>query len=224
MIQRTSKTGSSSCQCSTTLNGKQEGMKNYAKIIPKSVAEYARQILRGHWSFMEPGSEKKWYGTYDDIPSLHFTACEENVQLLLKMVMFVNQLRLYGAIADMIQGLPEDQVAPGRLVASDQTVQEILVQPPVAEVPSNDERQGNLLQDHEQSFERLPEDQKLSRLCSEAGLILVEVGHFFYALPSPKEPKIRSLCGNMYHLEKTNRKIAQMGGSEATNDSALCWG
>ena len=32
-----------------------------------------------------------------------FTACEENVQLLLKMVMSVNQLSLYGTAADMIQ-------------------------------------------------------------------------------------------------------------------------
>ena len=131
-------------------------------------------------NFEESGHPKFRFGkrtikkqSVEERQPIHFTACEENVRLLLKMVMFVNQLRLYGAIADMIQGLPEDQVAPGRLVASDQTVQEILIQPPVAEVPSNDERQGNLLQDHEQSFEKLPEDQKLSRLCSEAGLNLV---------------------------------------------------
>ena len=139
----------------------------------KSVAEYARQFPRGPWSFLVPGSEKKWYGTYDGIPSghwtqtaekmllnfeksghpkfrctsalekgqlrskgrgkttIHFTACEENVQLLLEMVVSVNQLSLYGAIADMIQGLSEDQVAPGRPVASDQTEQEILIQPSI---------------------------------------------------------------------------------------------
>ena len=55
------------------------------------------------------------------------------------MVMSVNQLSLFGAMADMIQGLPEDQVVPGRLVASDQTEQGIPIQPPIAEVPSNDE-------------------------------------------------------------------------------------
>ena len=49
-------------------------------------------------------------------------------------------------------------------------------------------------EDYEQRFERLPEDQKLSKLCSEAGLNLVEVGQFFYALPPPKEPKTQSLC------------------------------
>ena len=72
------------------------------------------------------------------------------------MVMSVNQLSLHGAVAGMIQEFPEDQVAPGRPVASDQTEQEILIQPPIAEVPSNDERRWNLLQDHEQRFERLP--------------------------------------------------------------------
>ena len=54
--------------------------------------------------------------------------------------MSVNQLSLYGAVADMIQELPEDQRAPGRPVALDQTEQEILIQPPLAEVQSNDER------------------------------------------------------------------------------------
>ena len=30
------------------------------------VANYARRFPRGHWSFLGPGSEKKWYGTYSD--------------------------------------------------------------------------------------------------------------------------------------------------------------
>ena len=51
---------------------------------------------------------------------------------------------------------------------------------------ANEERQGNLLQEHEQRFEKLSEDQKLSRLCSEAGLRLGEIGQFFYVLPSPR--------------------------------------
>ena len=31
-------------------------------------AEYARKFPRGHWPFLECGSEKKWYGTYTDKP------------------------------------------------------------------------------------------------------------------------------------------------------------
>ena len=50
------------------------------------------------------------------------------------------------------------------------------------------------MQEYEERFEKLSEDQKLSRPCSEAGLRLVEVGHFFYALPSPRGKENRSLC------------------------------
>ena len=62
------------------------------------------------------------------------------------MVTSVNQLSLYGAVTDMIAELPVDQRAPGKPVAS--------------------------LQEYEERFERLSEDQKLSRLCSEAVLTL----------------------------------------------------
>ena len=34
--------------------------------------------------------------------TIHFTACEENVQLLFQMVISVSQLSLNGAVADMI--------------------------------------------------------------------------------------------------------------------------
>ena len=39
---------------------------------------------------------------------------------------------------------------------------------------------GNLLQDYEHKFERLPEDQKLSKLCCDAGLKIVDKGQFLH--------------------------------------------
>ena len=65
MNQRTSQAGSSSCQCSTTLYGMQKEVTNYVKINQRQFKEYAERFPRGHWSFLGPGSEKKWYGTYD---------------------------------------------------------------------------------------------------------------------------------------------------------------
>ena len=58
VIEWTSKAGSSSYQCSTTLYGMQKEMKNYVK-KSKRVEEYARRFPRGHWSFPRLGSEKK---------------------------------------------------------------------------------------------------------------------------------------------------------------------
>ena len=122
------------------------------------------------------------------------------------MVISVNQLSLYGAVADMIAELPVDQRAPGKPVASGQLdEQQILTQPPLAELPSNEERQGNLLQEHEERFEKLSEDQKSSRLFSETCLRLIEVGHFFYALPSPRGETNQSLCREFFIASTSKR-------------------
>ena len=58
------------------------------------------------------------------------------------MVISVNQLSLYGAVADLIKELPDNQRAPGKPVASSQmSKQEIIAQPPLADVQATDERQ-----------------------------------------------------------------------------------
>ena len=87
----------------------------------------------------------------------------------------------------MIEELPVGQKALGKQASPGQLdKQEIITQPPLAALQANEERQENLLQEYGQRFEKLSEDQKLSRLCSEAGLSSVEVGQFFCALPSPR--------------------------------------
>ena len=35
----------------------------YVKKNSRNVGEHAQRFPRGHWSFLGPGSEKKWYGT-----------------------------------------------------------------------------------------------------------------------------------------------------------------
>ena len=68
MSLRTSKAGSSSCQCTTTLNGKQKETNNNVNAIHRQLRNYARGFPRGHWSFLGLGSEKNWCGTYTDRP------------------------------------------------------------------------------------------------------------------------------------------------------------
>ena len=34
----------------------------------KTLNENAEGFSRGHWSFLGPGSQEKWYGTYTDKP------------------------------------------------------------------------------------------------------------------------------------------------------------
>ena len=34
----------------------------------EQVKNYAKRFLRGHWTFLGPGDEKKWYGTLSYTP------------------------------------------------------------------------------------------------------------------------------------------------------------
>ena len=134
------------------------------------------------------------------------TEVRKILMLLLLMVISVTQLSLYGAVADMIAELPVGQRAPGKHAASGPLdKQEILTQPHLAEVQANEVRQGNLLQDYEQRFERFSVDQKLARLCSEAGLRLVEIGQLFHALPSPRGKATQSFMPRIHDASRSKR-------------------
>ena len=66
--------------------------------------------------------------------STHSNGSTQNIELLLQMVITVNQLSIFGAVADMIEELPVGRRALGKPVASGQLdKQEILRQPPHAE-------------------------------------------------------------------------------------------
>ena len=136
------------------------------------------------------------------------------------MVIYVNQLGIYGAVADMIEELPVGQRAVGKPKAPSQLDKvEILTQSPLAEMQADEERQGNLLQEYEQRFEKFSEDLKLSKLCSEAGLRIVESVQFFFTLTSPREEGNQPLCREFRCLE-IKKELASKGGSKAMYDLA----
>ena len=54
------------CQCTTTLHGENKETQKGVNIIHRQFTNYARRFPRGCWSFLAPGSNKKWYGTYSD--------------------------------------------------------------------------------------------------------------------------------------------------------------
>ena len=101
----------------------------------------------------------------EDINTLQWQYVKILSELLLQMVISVNQLSIYGAVADMIKESPIGQKAAVKPAAPGQLdKQEILTQPPLAQEQANEERQGNLLQEYEQRFEKLSEDQMLSKI------------------------------------------------------------
>ena len=61
-------TGSSSCQCSTASIGQQKETMKFVFRIEKRSKRYAKRFLQGHWTFLGPGDEQKWYGTLPETP------------------------------------------------------------------------------------------------------------------------------------------------------------
>ena len=76
-----SKEGSSSCQCTMTLVGENEGNRENCIANAHRVTEYARRFIRGHGSFLGPGSEKKWYGTHVCKPDGQWDNTAEDMML-----------------------------------------------------------------------------------------------------------------------------------------------
>ena len=54
----------SSCQCITTLCGEKKETEKLVLRTLLRLQDYARKFAQGHWSFVGPGVEKKWYGTH----------------------------------------------------------------------------------------------------------------------------------------------------------------
>ena len=99
-------------------------------------------------------------------------------------------------MADLCKELFKDSDVAGKLAANeDLEPMEIPAEFPIADPHTNAELQGNLLQHCEHKFEQLPEDQKLSKLCSDAGLKIVEKGQFFITLDEEGPGDMTTSCG-----------------------------
>ena len=66
--QRISQEESCLCRCSTTFTVDQKTMKKNAWRMPDSFLCLQKRFGKGQWSFIGPGSEKKWYCISEDSP------------------------------------------------------------------------------------------------------------------------------------------------------------
>ena len=146
------------------------------------VKTFAKRFGIGQWSFIGPGSEKKWYpsenspqGAWDHIAedmllefaesghpifrattplsrgsrmskgrgkvSIHFTADQDTVDTIYRIVLSVNQLSVYGAVAAICEEFEDHQDRTGQPVIL--VGQSIVLGEVKAEVPVHDEDHQN---------------------------------------------------------------------------------
>ena len=99
----------------------------------------------------------------------------ETAEVIFRIVVSANQLSFYGVVADMCEELTLSNsgnclAATGQPVAMEkpESLDLLNVSKPIL---TNQRVQGNFLLDHKQRIENLPGDDRLIKLCSDAGFI-----------------------------------------------------
>ena len=113
--------------------------------------------------------------------SIHFAATQETIATVFRIIVSANQLSLYGAVAKMCEEYDTHHDRSGR---PDKVMgQSIVLSEIKTEVPlENDDPayQNFLLLQCEERIERLSQQDKVSKLCMDAGFLnVVEIGQCF---------------------------------------------
>ena len=108
------------------------------------------------------------------VKSIHFNGSDDTIEFILRTVISVNQLSVHGAVADLCRELARNSRGTGKPAANENV--ESMVIPTVFPIANptaqtDAEVQGNLLREYEQNFAEVHEQQKLTKLCSNAGFI-----------------------------------------------------
>ena len=185
------------------------------------VKTFARRFGIGQWSFIGPGSEKKWYpsenspqGEWDHIAedmllkfaesghpifrattplsrgklkskgkgkvSIHFSAEPDTIDTIYRIILSVNQLSIYGAVAaicDEYEGQPDNTGEPVILEGQSIVLREVKAEAPAREEP---EDSNIILQKYFEQVKQLSPENRLGKFCKEAGFMsVVEVGQYF---------------------------------------------
>ena len=191
----------------------------------KLVSLFARRFGARQWSFLGPGSEKKWcsiseyssQGEWDKMAelmmvkfaesghpvfratsplsrgrlkskgggklSIHFCADLDTFKTVFRTITSVNQLSLYGAVAEMCEEYEIFHDRTGRLVVGGQSSSSFVPSVIKTNVPleSDDRAYKDLvLHKYGERIEKLLQQDKLSKFCMDAGFLTTDdVGQYF---------------------------------------------
>ena len=138
--------------------------------------------------------------------SIHFTADQDTIDTIYRIILSVNQLSVYGAVAAICEEYESHQGGTGQPVIL--VGQSIVLKEVQAEVLVHDEDTRNdqiILQQYIQQVKSLSSENKLSKFCEEAGFMrVVEVGQYFVTKDTGCLTQFRSIACREYTLPQDN--------------------
>ena len=114
--------------------------------------------------------------------SRHYCADLGTIKTVFRTITSVNQLSLYGAVAEMCEEYESCHDRTGRPVVEGQSNPSLVPSVIKTNMPLNDDpaHEEFLLQRYRERIEKLSQQDRLSKFCTDAGfLTTVEVGQYF---------------------------------------------
>ena len=146
--------------------------------------------------------------------SIHFCADGDTIETVFRTIISVNQHSIYGAVSDVCEEYGTCQARTGRPVLAGQSdplfvpTSSLTTTPtPSIEIPA----QENLLQKHEERVEKLPQQDRVIKICTDAGFMkTVEVGQYFMTEDTDEFSQFAEPVTRRYHL-RTNQVTRKVG-------------
>ena len=145
--------------------------------------------------------------------SIHFTADQDTVDTIYRIVLSVIQLSVYGAVAAVCEEFEDHQDRTGELVIL--VAQSIVLVEVKAETPVHDEDPMSdqiIWQQYMQQVESLSPENRISKFFKEAGFMLVvEAGQYFVTKDISDFRQFNSVACREYALPRDDRASQPKG-------------
>ena len=115
--------------------------------------------------------------------SIHCCADPGTIEIVVRTIISVNQVSIYGAVTEVCEEYSACQTRTGRLVVAEQfdplfEPASLLTKTPTPS--TNDPVQEDLLPKYQERVERLSQQKSCDKFCTDAGfLTTVEIGQYF---------------------------------------------
>ena len=131
--------------------------------------------------------------------SIHFCADGRTIETVFRTIISVNQLSIHGADSDLCEEYKACHVRTERLVMAGQSNPLFAPTSSLMKTPTpstDDTAQEDLLQKYQEGMERLSQQNRVIKICSEARfLTTVDVGQYFMTKDTEEFLTIYRVCG-----------------------------
>ena len=147
--------------------------------------------------------------------SIHYCAELETIKTVLRTITSVNQLSLYGAVAEMCQEYETFHDRTGKPVEGGQSSSSFVPSVIKTDVPLDSDDRAHkdlLLQKYGERIAKLPQQDRLSKFCMDAGFLsVVENGEYFMTKDTRDLTQFNTVACREYTLPREEEAAQPKG-------------